>query len=124
MLSPEQFTPPWYLRSGHIQTILTGFHKPKATLPQADVHRVAIDDVGDMLIYENRPEQIGRKQTQKDAVFLFHGLASSHRGSYMTYMASGLLEQGYRIFRFDLPGAGDSYQYTSLPPHGACSTLR
>lgn len=121
MLNPNQFSPPWYLRSGHLQTILTGFHKPKAELPQAKVHRIGIESVGDILVYENSPEQIGKQKTKSEAVFLFHGLASSHRGSYMTYMASGLLEQGYRIFRFDLPGAGDSYEYTSLPPHGACS---
>ncbi len=123
MIAPEEFRPPWYLRSGHIQTILTGFHKPKALLPAPIVHRIPVESVGDMLVYENRPDPEDAIRGWDEGVFLFHGLGSSHRGSYMTYLANLLLDHGFRVFRFDLPGAGDSYHYTTLPPHGACSEI-
>ncbi len=122
----HDFHPPWYLRSGHIQTILTGFHKPKAKLPAPTIHRLSMEPaggVGELLVYENGPIAGNLFSPPQDAVFLFHGLGSSHRGSYMTYLASLLLERGFRVFRFDLPGAGDSYHHSQLPPHGACSEI-
>lgn len=130
--TPENFSPPWFLRSGHVQTLLTGFYKPKATLPAPVVHKIPIGSQGDpgthghLLVYENLPSdaaQASRPQGAEEAVFLLHGLGSSHRGTYMTNLALYLLEAGVRVFRFDLPGAGDSFEYTPLPPHGACSEL-
>ncbi len=41
----------------------------------------------------------------------------------MIRIAANLLASGVRVFRFDLPGAGDSYLHTPLPPHGACYEL-
>ncbi len=51
---------------------------------------------------------------------LLHGLGASHAGTYMTSMGATLLQRGLRVFRADLPGAGDSASLTPLPPHGAC----
>ena len=74
---------------------------------------------GYSLVYENvasrpNPDHID------EAVLLLHGLGSSHAGTYMTTTAKWLLEQGIRVFRADLPGAGPSGRFTPLPPHGAC----
>jgi len=41
----------------------------------------------------------------------------------MSRIAANLLACNVRVFRFDLPGAGDSYLHTPLPPHGACADL-
>ncbi len=114
------FRPPWYLRNGHVQTLITGFYRPLATLPVATVHRVPIEPWGHMLIHENKPE---RADPDRPAVLLLHGLGSSHAGTYMTSIAGALLAKGCRVFRADLPGAGPSYRTTSLPPHGACYDL-
>ncbi len=118
----EVFEPPWYLRNGHLQTLITGFYKPKRSLPGTIEHVVPIDPFGALLIHENRPP-LDKWVQRQSAVFLLHGLGSSHRGTYMTHMAARFLELGWRVFRFDLPGAGDSFRYTLLPPHGACSDL-
>ncbi|XZE45022.1 YheT family hydrolase [Pirellulaceae bacterium SH467] len=120
-MNPEDFRPPWFLRSGHLQTLLTGFYKPKARLDAPIVHRLSIAPWGELLAYENAP--ISAAAPREEAVFLFHGLGSSHRGTYMTHLADQLLQLGFRVFRFDLPGAGDSFEYTPLPPHGACAGL-
>lgn len=119
MLEPEQFRPPWYLRNGHVQTILTGFYKPKPNLPTPIEHRIPLGENGFSLVFENQPGQPNQRY-QDEAVLLLHGLGSSHAGTYMTSMAMRLLENGVRVFRADLPGAGRSGQLTPLPPHGAC----
>ncbi|MFY8200649.1 MAG: alpha/beta fold hydrolase [Pirellula staleyi] len=76
-------------------------------------------DNGYSLVFENRPTHPAAEHCE-EAVLLLHGLGSSHAGTYMTTMAQCLLERGVRVFRADLPGAGTSGKYTSLPPHGAC----
>jgi len=118
--APVIFQPPWYLRSGHLQTWITGFYRPVAALPPAITHRIEIGEYGAMLIHENSPESFG---PDAPCVLLLHGLGSSHAGTYMTNIAHGLLQRGCRVFRADLPGAGPSSQTTYLPPHGACYDL-
>lgn len=114
------FRPPWYLRTGHIQTLITGFYRPIAPLMPAVTHRIGIGEYGAMLVHENAPEAI-RENTP--SILLLHGLGSSHAGTYMTNIAAGLVQRGCRVFRADLPGAGPSCRTTCLPPHGACYDL-
>ena len=116
---PEQFRPPWYLRNGHVQTILTGFYKPKPPLPPTIDHQIPMGDQGYSFVYENTPNRPDAKH-RDEGVLLLHGLGSSHAGTYMTTTAQCLLAQGIRVFRADLPGAGLSGAFTPLPPHGAC----
>ena len=100
-----RFQPPWYLRSGHLQTLITGFYRPLAPLPPSTTHRCPLPEPkGHVLIHENGPERAGANP-QQPAVLLLHGLGSSHTGTYMTNIAWGLLQRGYRVFRADLPGA-------------------
>lgn len=114
------FRPPWYLRSGHLQTLITGFYRPIADLPPLIAHRCPLgESLGSMLVHENSLEDSSGGST-KPAVMLLHGLGSSHAGTYMTNIAQGLVQKGYRVFRADLPGAGNSYLETPMPPHGAC----
>jgi predicted alpha/beta-fold hydrolase len=108
------------LRSGHLQTWITGLYRPVAQLPTPRIHRIPIGEYGAMLIHENVPESLA---SDAPSVLLLHGLGSSHAGTYMTNIASGLLARGCRVFRADLPGAGPSSQTTHLPPHGACFDL-
>ena len=119
LLQPEQFRPPWYLRNGHLQTILTGFYKPKPPLPPSIEHQIPMGQNGCSLVYENSPSRPA-SQHRDEAVLLLHGLGSSHAGTYMTTTAQWLLACGIRVFRADLPGAGPSGRFTPLPPHGAC----
>lgn len=116
---PEHYRPPWYLRNGHVQTILTGFYKPKPALPPTIEHKIPMGGKGYSLVYENAPSRPDRRHLD-EAVLLLHGLGSSHAGTYMTTTTQSLLEKGVRVFRADLPGAGPSSRFTPLPPHGAC----
>ena len=116
----NEFIPPWYLKSGHLQTLLTGFYKPKVSINPDVTHRIPIGNNGEMLVHENLPANYA---PDHKAVFLLHGLGSCHRGTYMSRITANLLASGVRVFRFDLPGAGDSYLHTPLPPHGACYDL-
>jgi hypothetical protein len=116
----NEFTPPWYLKSGHLQTLLTGFYKPKVSIIPDVTHRIPLGKLGEMLVHENTPPNYTDDQK---GVFLLHGLGSCHRGTYMSRITANLLASGLRVFRFDLPGAGDSYLHTPLPPHGACYEL-
>ncbi len=114
------FSPPWYLRNGHVQTIITGFYKPKPTLPVPIAHQIPIvDQKQRFYVFENQPKQINPDYADS-AVLLLHGMGSSHAGTYMTSMAKILLNRGIRVFRADLPGAGPSAHLTPMPPHGAC----
>jgi len=112
----SEYSPPWFLRNGHLQTVITGFYRPIATLPEPIVHKIPIGSDGHMLVHENCPEN----STSDTAILLLHGLGSSHSGTYMTNIAQTALRLGGRVFRVDLPGAGRSYETTHLPPHGAC----
>lgn len=120
--SSDGFQPPWYLRSGHLQTLITGFYRPIAPLPNPIVHAVPIGEFGHMLVHENRPDAHPNADLAP-SVLLLHGLGSSHAGTYMTNVARLLLNHGFRVFRADLPGAGPSCKTTPLPPHGACHPL-
>jgi predicted alpha/beta-fold hydrolase len=82
-------------------------------------HQIPMGENGYSLVFENRPSQPAAEHAD-EAVLLLHGLGSSHAGTYMTSMTQRLLEQGVRVFRADLPGAGPSGRFTPLPPHGAC----
>jgi uncharacterized protein len=116
----QQFRPPWYLRNGHVQTIITGFYKPKPKLPVPIAHKIPMcDPQHSFYVFENQPLK-SNPDFEDSAVLLLHGMGSSHAGTYMTSMAKLLLERGVRVFRADLPGAGPSAHLTPMPPHGAC----
>ncbi len=49
------FRPPWYLRSGHIQTILTAVVRPKKLVPPAQRGIVDLGIRGSTFVYRNYP---------------------------------------------------------------------
>ncbi len=112
------FRAPWYLRSGHIQTILTAIHKPKVVLPRTDQHAVPIGEYGATYIYDNCPVDC---KDSSQAVIMLHGLGSSHGGTYMSNIAARLVSKSIRVIRIDLPGSGPSANLTWLPAHAGCS---
>ncbi len=116
------FVAPWFLRSGHLQTILTAIHRPKAKLPNYQRGEVPIGPRGSTYVYRNQPDQY-RDSTNgpSETYVLLHGLGSCHAGSYMTGICGELLRQGYQTVRIDTPGAGPSFELTDLPPHAGSS---
>jgi predicted alpha/beta-fold hydrolase len=99
ILSEAVFRPPWYLRSGHLQTLITGFYRPIADLPPLKAHRCPLgpegdNSLGNMLVHENSPKSPS-VSVDRPAVLLLHGLGSSHTGTYMTNIAHGLVHKGF-----------------------------
>ena len=116
------FEPPWYLRSGHVQTVLSAIRKPKWSLPATVRYEVPLPRIGSTFVYFNspRPESMTPKQKEAPAVLLLHGLGSCHGGTYMTSVATQLLELGRKVLRVDLPGSGPSAGLTWMPAHAGC----
>lgn len=116
------FRPPWYLRNGHVQTILTSIHRPKAEVSVAEPTSVEVGPRGSTYIYRNVPLAYSHRNLGDDHAFvLLHGLGSSHSGSYMTGVCAALLDAGFQTIRIDTPGAGQSHHLTDLPPHAGSS---
>lgn len=122
--SPVAFRPPWYLRSGHIQTVLTAVYRPKLSLAKTTQYAVPLPNgVGSTYIYENNgvPVEGSIENKSSRAILMLHGLGSSHGGTYMSNIAAKLVERGERVIRVDLPGCGPSANLTWLPGHAGCS---
>jgi uncharacterized protein len=121
VLSPSAFRPPWYLRSGHIQTLLTAIRRPKTQLYGTKQFEVPIGEAGATYAYWDTPSDWTDDQfLDKPPVVLLHGLGSSHSGTYMTSVASHLIARGHCVLRVDLPGSGPSLALTPLPAHAGC----
>jgi len=116
------FRPPWYLRSGHVQTVLSAIRKPKWSLPATIRYEVPLASIGSTYVYYDapRPESLTKEQRDAPAVLLLHGLGSSHGGTYMTSVASQLIARGRKVLRIDLPGSGPSAGLTWMPAHAGC----
>lgn len=127
MESSVSFRPPWYLRSGHFQTLLTVVYRPKLVLTDTSQYSVPLPgNVGATYLYENAPAEGTHSRSLSNydpshAVLLLHGLGSSHSGAYMNNIAARLVAQGHRVIRVDLPGSGPSSSLTWLPAHAGCS---
>ncbi len=112
------FRPPWYLRSGHIQTMLGPFAIPRRDLPSTRRIEVPLPRGGHTYLYETCPE-IARQRS--DAILLIHGLGGSHSSPYLTRIAGLLADAGHRAIRVDLPGCGPSADISDMPAHAGCS---
>ena len=112
------FRPPWYLRSGHLQTMLGPFAIPRRELPATRRIEVPLPRGGHTYLYETCPE-IARRRT--DAILLIHGLGGSHSSPYLTRIAGLLADAGHRAIRVDLPGCGPSADISDMPAHAGCS---
>lgn len=118
------FRPPWYLRSGHVQTMLTAVYRPKLSLLGTTQYAVPLPHgVGSTYIYENSAfsSELSPEKKPSRAILLLHGLGSSHGGTYMSNVAAKLVARGERVIRVDLPGCGPSANLTWLPGHAGCS---
>lgn len=121
----REFSPRRYLRSGHLQTVLTTLHRPKVQLPAPLCAAIPLGHRGGMYAYRNDPPAnfvgTGAATRDRPAVVMLHGLGSSHSGTYMTGVADRLLRRGWTTIRLDMPGAGPSMRITDLPPSAASS---
>jgi len=110
----SDFQPPWPLRSGHIQTMLSSSGIRRRLLPrrahrvQEDAQEVLIDvGHGDRLSGRFTAQRTGRES--RGLAILFHGWEGSVDSTYVLQTGSRLLEDGWDIFRLNFRDHGDSH---------------
>lgn len=110
----SDFQPPWPLRSGHIQTMLSSSGIRRRLLPrraqrvQENARDVLIDvGNGDRLSGRYTAQTTGRES--RGLAILFHGWEGSVDSTYVLQTGSRLLEDGWDIFRLNFRDHGDSH---------------
>ncbi|QWT19446.1 alpha/beta fold hydrolase [Bacillus sp. NP157] len=108
------FIPPWPLRSGHIQTMLSSSGVRRQLLPrrarkvQENAREVLIDvGHGDRLSGRYTAQETGRES--RGLAILFHGWEGSVDSTYVLQTGSRLLEDGWDVFRLNFRDHGDSH---------------
>jgi uncharacterized protein len=108
------FRPPWPLRSGHIQTMLSSSGVRRMLLPRAaqtvlqGAESVVVDGGGGVRLTGAYTAQKTRPQSRGLAV-LFHGWEGSVDSTYVLQTGSRLLAGGWDIFRLNFRDHGDSH---------------
>ncbi len=109
-----EFHPPWPLRSGHIQTMLSSSGVRRMLLPRAartvlqGALAVVVDGGGGVRLTGAYTAQKTRPQARGLAV-LFHGWEGSVDSTYVLQTGSRLLADGWDIFRLNFRDHGDSH---------------
>ncbi|MGF6492679.1 putative alpha/beta-fold hydrolase [Luteibacter sp. 621] len=108
------FHPPWPLRSGHIQTMLSSSGIRRWLLPkrahqvQEEAREVLVDvGHGDRLSGRYTAQATGRES--RGLAILFHGWEGSVDSTYVLQTGSRLLKDGWDIFRLNFRDHGDSH---------------
>lgn len=122
--SHDLFRPSWYLRNGHVQTLVGTYvfgrfpydrDLPPVTRSSGEV---AVSD-GDHLVYQDDCPSTWKPGDR--VVLLLHGLAGSHLSPYMVRIANKLLRQNIRAVRLDWRGCGAGMQQAKFPYHSGRS---
>ena len=111
----RDFRPPWSLRSGHVQTMLSSSGIRRKLLPSAaravqDHAETVVVDGGDgvRLTGAYTAQQVRRDGARGLAV-LFHGWEGSLDSTYVLQTGSRLLADGWDVFRLNFRDHGDSH---------------
>lgn len=110
----KDFRPPWPLRSGHIQTMLSSSGVRRMLLPRAartvlqGAEAVVVDGGAGVRLTGAYTAQRVRPQARGLAV-LFHGWEGSVDSTYVLQTGSRLLVEGWDIFRLNFRDHGDSH---------------
>jgi predicted alpha/beta-fold hydrolase len=114
LLRGADFHPPWPLRSGHIQTMLSSSGVRRMLLPRAaqrvlqGAETVLVDGGGGVRLSGAYTAQAVQPKSRGLAV-LFHGWEGSVDSTYVLQTGSRLLADGWDIFRLNFRDHGDSH---------------
>lgn len=110
----SDFKPPWPLRSGHLQTMLSSSGIRRQLLPkrahkvQENAQDVLIDvGQGDRLSGRYTPQSV--REESRGLAILFHGWEGSVDSTYVLQTGSRLIESGWDVFRLNFRDHGDSH---------------
>ena len=109
MLTSQSFKPAWYLRNGHVQTILASSHFRawgKNRMRQAAREVVLMADDGTRLLGQYSGHTSG---DASGVVVMLHGWEGSADSTYIVCTGNALYEKGYNIFRLNFRDHGDSH---------------
>jgi predicted alpha/beta-fold hydrolase len=112
--SGKDFHPPWPLRSGHTQTLLSSSGVRRFMLPRAarsvtqGAEPVVVDGGDGVRLTGVYTAQTTHSQSRGLAV-LFHGWEGSVDSTYVLQTGSRLLRDGWDIFRLNFRDHGDSF---------------
>jgi predicted alpha/beta-fold hydrolase len=110
----KDFRPPWPLRNGHIQTMLSSSGVRRLLLPKVaravleGAEHVLLDGGSGVRLSGAYTPQKTRLQARGLAV-LFHGWEGSVDSTYVLQTGSRLLADGWDIFRLNFRDHGDSH---------------
>ncbi len=96
----SDFTPPWWAKNRHVQTIFPRFLQKRAKL-RYQKERLNLPD-GDFvnLVWA------GEVKKSRGLITMFHGLEGSIRSHYSNDMAANFVQQGYAVVLMHFRGCG------------------
>jgi predicted alpha/beta-fold hydrolase len=97
------FRPPWWLRSGHAQTLAAAFAPWRLPHYRAVSRRVELDDGDIVVVHDDCPMEWRPGDT---AALLMHGLGGCHLSPLLVRLTDRLNARGVRVFRLDLRACG------------------
>jgi predicted alpha/beta-fold hydrolase len=105
------FSPPWWAKNRHVQTIFPRFIQKRANLDYRK-EKLALPD-GDFvnLIWA------GDVQKSSGLIAMFHGLEGSIRSHYSNDMAANFVKQGYAVVLMHFRGCGGEHNATPRSYH-------
>lgn len=112
------FQPPWWLRGGHVQTIVGSQWPQHLPEEKAVVRSVDLGDGDAVAIHDDIPPdwQPGGK-----VIVMAHGVSDDHRSPLLVRLKAKLNQRGVRVFRWDMRGCGAGKPLARKPYHAGCS---
>lgn len=110
----KEFLPPWPLRSGHIQTMLSSSGVRRVLLPKGaqtvmDGAESVMVSGGDGVRLTGAYTAQKAKPQSRGLAVLFHGWEGSVDSTYVLQTGSRLLADGWDVFRLNFRDHGDSH---------------
>jgi hypothetical protein len=113
-----EFHPPWWLRSGHAQTLAAAFVPWRLPRYRAVSRHVELDDGDIVVVHDDCPPDWRPGHT---AALLMHGLGGCHRSPLLVRLTERLAARGVRVFRLDLRACGAGVGLARRPYHAGRS---
>lgn len=128
----NDFSPPTYLRSPHLQTILGHYWPSGDDLTPDAEHHIPLEDGDQILLMENLPQTLNNRVSnsatrnltnikEKHIILLIHGLSGCYLSNYLVRLNRSFVEQGFHSFRMNLRGAGPSWRLSRKSTHAGRS---
>ena len=117
-----QFSPPFYLKNPHLQTIWASRIRYVSPFPYEE-ERFTLPDGDFLMLYWRDIEK--KQQDQTPLVLLLHGVSGSAQSVYVRGMIKGIFEDGMGCVGISLRSAGNIHNKTAKAYHaGETDDLR